>query len=88
MNAATPLREFRKKLISRRTLYRQVFDTDPGHRVLKDLRKFCKIGQDVLVPGEPDTTASLIGRQRVYLRIESILKMDQDVIDEISRSDT
>jgi hypothetical protein len=61
-----------------------VFDTDPGKQVLKDLYKFCKMGQDIMVPGDPNATAYNIGRQRVFLRIESILKMDSDVIDNIS----
>lgn len=84
MSASAPLQDFRKRLITRRTLYRQVFDTEPGHRVMKDLRKFCKMGQDILVPGDPHSTAYNLGKQRVYLRIESILKMDADTINEIS----
>lgn len=88
MTAASSLADFRKKLIGRRTLYRQAFDTEPGHRVLKDLRKFCKIGQDIMVPGDPHATAYNLGRQRVYLRIESILKMDEDIIDELSKSES
>jgi len=85
MNAADAAKALRKRLITRRTMYRQVFDTDPGKRVLKDLRKFCKIGQDILVPGDPHATAYNLGRQRVYLRIESIIKMDVDTIDELAR---
>ena len=81
-------RRYREKLILRRTLYRQVLDTPLGHGVLKDLRKFCKIGQDIMVPGDPHKTAYNAGLQRVYLRIESIMRMDSDTIDEISRSDT
>jgi hypothetical protein len=88
MNAVATMQEYRKNLITKRTLYKRVFDTDPGHRVLKDLRKFCKIGQDILVPGDPHATAHNIGCQRVYLRIESILKMDADTIDAISRDRT
>ncbi len=84
--ALAPLAEFRKTLITRRTLFRSVFDTDPGHRVLKHLRKFCKIGQDILVPGDPHATAHNLGKQRVYLHIESILKMDSETINEISRN--
>ena len=84
MNAAVALQDFRKRLITRRTLYRQVFDTEPGHLVLKNLRKFCKVGQDILVPGDPHATAYNLGRQRVLLHIESILKMDADIIDQIS----
>jgi hypothetical protein len=85
MNAVAAMKDFRRKLISRRTMYRTVFDTDPGHKVLKDLRKFCKVGQDVFVPGDPHATSYNSGLQRVYLRIESIMKMDEDVINEISR---
>ncbi len=88
MNAEEAKDYLRRTLIRRRTLYRQVFDTVLGRQVLKDLRKFCKMGQDILEPGDPNATAYNIGRQRVYLRIESILKMDSDKIDELSRSDS
>lgn len=80
-----PLKEFRKKLITRRTLFRQVFDTDKGLQVLKDLRNFCKVGQDIMVAGDPHATAYNLGKQRVYLRIESILRMDSETIDQISK---
>jgi len=85
MNAVAALADFRSRLITRRTLYRRVFETDLGKQVLKDLRKFCKVGQDIMVPGDPHATAYNVGRQRVYLRIESILRMDADTIDELSR---
>ncbi len=85
MNAIAALQDFRRKLITRRTMYRTVFDTPPGKDVLKDLYKFCKMGQDILVLGDPHATSYNIGRQRVYLRIMAILKMDSDVIDELSK---
>lgn len=88
MKGAAVVIDLRKRLITRRTMYRRVFDTDPGKQVLKDLRKFCKLGQDILVPGDPHATAYNLGRQRVYLRIESIMKMDADVIDELSRGNS
>lgn len=84
MSAATPLLDLRRRLITRRTLYRQVFDSDIGRAVLKDLRKFCKMGQDILVPGDPHATAYNLGKQRVYLRIESVMKMDSETIDKLS----
>ena len=88
MSVEDTYERYRNKLITRRTLYRRVFGTDLGKDVLKDLRKFCKIGQDIMVPGDPYATHHNIGLQRVYLRIESIMKMDGDIIDEISRSST
>lgn len=81
------LAEYRRKLITRRTLYNRVFGTPLGHDVLKKLRKFCKIGQDVMVPGDPHATAYNIGMQRVYLHIESVMKMDSETIDKISREE-
>jgi len=85
MSAAAIVTDLRKRLVTRRTQYRRVFDTEPGHIVLRDLRKFCKIGQDIFTPGDPHKTAYLVGIQRVYLRIESILKMDEETIDALSR---
>lgn len=85
MSVVEQLQDYRRKLIGRRTRYRRVFDTEPGHWVLKDMRKFCKIGQDVLVPGDPHQTAYNLGMQRVYLRIQSIMKMDEEMIDALSR---
>ena len=81
------LKEYRKKLITRRTLYRRVFDTPLGLQVLKDLRKFCKVGQDITVPGDSHMTYHNTGLQRVYLRIESIMRMDSETIDKISREE-
>jgi hypothetical protein len=86
MNAEEAKDYLRDRLITRRRLYRQVFDTVLGRRVLKDLRKFCKMDQDIMVPGDPFATHHNIGKQRVYLHIESILKMDGGTIDELSRS--
>lgn len=85
MNAKEAADAIRSKLITRRRLYRRVFDTPLGRDVLKDLEKFCKMGQDIMVPGDSHMTAFNVGRQRVFLRIRSILKMDADTIDEIAR---
>jgi hypothetical protein len=84
MSAKDAIQELRRRLITRRTLYRTVFDTDPGHGVLRDLRKFCKIGQDITVPGDPHMTYFNAGLQRVYLRIESVMKMNDETIDALS----
>ena len=88
MNTAIALQDFRRRLIGRRALYLEVFDTPSGKLVLKDLFKFCKMGQDILVSGDPHATAYNVGRQRVFLRIQSILKMDSDTIDAISKENT
>ena len=79
------LRDHSTCLITRRTKYRRVFETEPGEYVLKRLRKFCKIGQDIIVPGDPQGTAYNVGLQRVYLHIESVMKMDAERIDRLSR---
>ncbi len=85
MSVADTYEHYRNKLINRRTLYRRVFGTDLGKDVLKDLRKFCKIGQDIAVPGDPYMTYRNVGLQRVYLRIESIMKMDPETIEALSK---
>lgn len=81
------LSEYRKHLITQRTLYRRVFDTPLGLQVLKDLRKFCKIGQDITVPGDSHMTYHNTGLQRVYLHIESVMRLSSETIDKISREE-
>jgi hypothetical protein len=80
-------RKHRSFLISRRTKYRRTFETEPGEYTLKKLRKLCKIGQDILVPGDSHATAYNVGMQRVYLHIESVMKMDSEKIDQMARGE-
>ena len=77
--------EYRNYLVTKRGRYRRLFDTALGQMVLADLRKSCKIGQDIMVPGDPHATAYNAGQQRVYLRIDSILNWDHEKIEQLGR---
>jgi len=52
-------------------------DKGDGAVVLADLKGFCA-GGDMFVPGKPDETANLVGRYRVWLRIERALVQQAD----------
>lgn len=58
-------------------LYKDVFETDKGQEVLRDLEVFCGYNRISHVPGDACTTAYNEGMRRVVLRIISFLKEDR-----------
>ena len=60
----------------RRIDYGLTFSSDHGKRVLKDLYRFCGMGQPSFVPGAPDETAFNEGKRRVFLRLAALLELD------------
>lgn len=68
-------------LFERRRLYRTVFQTEEGKRVLADIFDACGVGRQIAVPGDPHGTYFNDGMRRVGLRIASILDMtDEEII--------
>ena len=57
----------------RKADYQLALKSPAGERVLEDLARFCRANQTVFVPGDPDLTKVLIGRQEVWLRIQQHL---------------
>ena len=66
-----------KFLLRKGAAYKRVFQGPEGELVLEDLMKFCLVGSDVHVPGDPLETAYNAGRRRVGLRIASLVGMDE-----------
>lgn len=65
------------RMKERQQRYREVFDSENGKWVLSELVKTCGFGQDPHTPGDPHTTAYLVGRQFPVLHIRSILDMSE-----------
>tara|TARA_Y100000310_G_scaffold239682_1_gene243373 strand:- start:11728 stop:11985 length:258 start_codon:yes stop_codon:yes gene_type:complete len=61
-------------------LYKQVFGTPEGQKVLKDLMDFCGFMTPSYTPDNQYNTAFNEGRRRVLLRILSFMK-PQEAID-------
>lgn len=67
-------------LVRRRALYRATFGTPEGRMVLADLYAFCRVGDPVIVPGDPMLTGFNDGARRVGLRIAKMLDMSDEEI--------
>lgn len=52
--------------------YKNVFSTNDGKDVLKDLLVFCEISQPTFKVGQPDLSAFNEGKRRVGLRLLSL----------------
>lgn len=63
--------------------YKEVFGSEAGKRVLKDLLTVCKHNSPTFVPGQADVTAFNEGMRRVALRIVNFVEMDHAKIMEI-----
>ena len=64
----------------RNAAYRSLFTGPVAEDVLKDLYRFCLVGAECFVPGDPLATAHNLGKRRVGLRIASILNMTDEQI--------
>ena len=62
--------------------YAHVFgaDSEDVRLVLEDLRRFCHVEGDMFVGGAPDTTANMLGRFRVWQRIEGLRARNVEVL--------
>ena len=68
-----------KQLKKRQKIYKDVFGTEKGKKVLKDLYKTCKVNRtDVTENARKDAFNQ--GRKSVYLTIINILGQDLDKI--------
>lgn len=61
-----------------RWAYRWIFGRPAGWMVLADLAKFCRAAESCVVPGHPDKTLLLAGRQEVWLRIQQHIQLAPD----------
>ena len=64
-------------LRSRKRSYVETFDNPVGHRVLKDLAKFCRAHTTTMHP-DPRMHGNLEGRREVWLRIQSHMQLDDE----------
>lgn len=71
------------KFTKKQKLYRDVFNTSAGEKVLADLAIFCHQYTSTFVPGDSNATAHNEGMRRVYLRIHSYLNKDEKEINKI-----
>lgn len=76
LNLATLPAHLRQRFL-KGVAYRQVFSTPQGKEVLEDLMRFCGLGGEIHVPGDPHETAYNAGKRRVGLRIASFLGFDE-----------
>lgn len=60
-------------------IYKEVFDTPNGKKVLKDIMDFCHIMGQLHDPNNSHNTAFNDGKRRVALRILSFLKPEEIV---------
>lgn len=58
-------------------VYREVFNTPSGKMVLKDLAKFCGQNSPTYVSGDSHASAYREGMRRVFLRIQSLIDLDE-----------
>jgi hypothetical protein len=65
------------KLLSKGKDYKEVFETPAGKRVLADLAKFCQYQSTAFVPGDPNSTSYILGKQRVFRRITGLLNQSE-----------
>ncbi len=56
-------------------LVQRVFGTEDGRELLAWLRRYVRHGRAVLVPGEPDSTAFMLGRQDPVNILVNLLTM-------------
>jgi hypothetical protein len=68
--------EAREKAVkAKKELYKQIFLTDAGNSVLKDLAQFSQFGEDVFAMSPDDrTNAYNQGRQSILIHIKKILE--------------
>lgn len=64
-------------LQNRQRAYLDTFDNPVGHKVLRDLAKFCRAHESTFHP-DPRVHATLEGRREVWLRIASHMKLDDE----------
>ena len=64
-----------KAVEGKKELYRQLFNTDLGNSVLKDLAQFSQFGEDAFALSKDDrTNAYNQGRQSMLIHIKKILE--------------
>jgi hypothetical protein len=63
------------RLAARRRAYADAFASDAGRRVLRDLHRFCMRPPPT---ADPHEAVFAMGMQRVYRRIEAMMRLDAD----------
>lgn len=71
---------------NKQKIYKEVFESNAGKKVLADLAIFCGQYAPTYQQGDPYDTAYKEGMRRVYLRIHSYLNMDHAEVDKIINS--
>lgn len=69
-------------------LYRDVFLNESGKKVLEDIEKFTGARAPSHTPGDPYTTAFKEGMRRVFLRLDSLINMDDTTLKKLSKETT
>lgn len=80
------MRKVLKFLDRRRRAYQDIFSGKSGQIVLKDLARYCRANSTAFTGDERETNFRL-GRQDVWLRIQSALHLTDEDIASLSRSD-
>lgn len=57
--------------------YREVFSSEPGQRVLRDLHRFCVLATP---SADPNDAVFAMGMQRVFRRIAALSGTSEDVL--------
>jgi hypothetical protein len=65
-------------------IYRRVYRTPDGERLIHDLLRECGILENPLEPGQPDVTNMNIGRQSIGLYVSQRLRMGEKELLELA----
>ncbi len=66
-----------QEVLKLRAMYKSVFDTDNGQKILKDLEARCNWRSTSYVAGDPNATAFEEGKRAVLLHIHSMMTEDK-----------
>lgn len=84
MAVAFPIRlQVRRK----RAALRNLQESPEGRILFKILYRYCGVGTDIHVPGDPYTTAYNAGRRSVWDMLQTYIHMDEDALLRLGRPD-
>jgi hypothetical protein len=86
MSEENPTKAATRKRSRRTQIYQNVFGTDDGKWVLKDLMRKYRFNEQTTVVGDPHASAFLDGKRTVVMELMNILQTDLDKLIELYES--
>ncbi len=74
---------FFERFNKKRCVYKEVFNTPQGQKILQDLYVFCGQNRSTHVAGDPYGSAYNEGMRRVFLRIQQFVNVDEKKLQQI-----